>query len=92
MPWPEAQRRAIFLDTKRTKGEAAARAVMHEAGYGKVKPKTVKRKPPHLRKAEGAQRCGNCAHYAKGNCKKYNYPVKGNQTCDSWAPKTRKAM
>lgn len=34
MPWPEKQRRAIFLSVKRRKGEAAAKAVMHEAGYG----------------------------------------------------------
>lgn len=34
MPWPERQRRAIFLDTKRRKGEAAAKKLMHEAGYG----------------------------------------------------------
>ena len=34
MPWPEKQRKAIFMDVKRRKGEAAAKAVMHEAGYG----------------------------------------------------------
>ena len=34
MPWPEKQRKAIFLDVKRRKGEGAARALMHEAGYG----------------------------------------------------------
>jgi hypothetical protein len=37
MPWPEKQRRAIFLNVKRKKGEAAAERVMHEAGYGKKK-------------------------------------------------------
>ena len=34
MPWPEKQRRAIFLNVKRRKGTAAAKRVMHEAGYG----------------------------------------------------------
>lgn len=34
MPWPEKQRKAIFLDVKRRKGEGAAKALMHEAGYG----------------------------------------------------------
>jgi hypothetical protein len=34
MPWPEKQRRAIFLDIKRRKGEAAARRFMREHGYG----------------------------------------------------------
>jgi len=34
MPWPEKQRRAIFLNVKRKKGLAAAKRVMHEAGYG----------------------------------------------------------
>lgn len=37
MPWPEKQRRAIFLDVKRRKGTAAAKKVMHEAGYGRKK-------------------------------------------------------
>jgi len=34
MPWPEKQRVAIFLNTKRRHGEAAAKRVMHKAGYG----------------------------------------------------------
>lgn len=34
MPWPEKQRKAIFLKTKRKKGKAAAVRLMHEAGYG----------------------------------------------------------
>lgn len=34
MPWPEKQRRAIFLSVQRRKGTAAAKRVMHEAGYG----------------------------------------------------------
>lgn len=34
MPWPEKQRRAIFLNIKRKKGEAAAKRFMHEHGYG----------------------------------------------------------
>lgn len=34
MPWPEKQREAIFLDTQRRHGTAAAKKVMHEAGYG----------------------------------------------------------
>lgn len=34
MPWPEKQRRAIFLSVQRRKGMAAAKKVMHEAGYG----------------------------------------------------------
>ncbi len=34
MPWPEKQRVAIFLSVKRKKGLAAAKRVMHEAGYG----------------------------------------------------------
>lgn len=33
MPWPEKQRRAIFLNTKRRKGEKAAKALMHKHGY-----------------------------------------------------------
>lgn len=37
MPWPEKQRKAIFLNTKRKKGTAAAKKLMHEAGYGKGK-------------------------------------------------------
>ena len=47
MPWPEKQRRAIFLDTKRRKGTSAAKRVMHEAGYGTAagkKPKRVKKR------------------------------------------------
>jgi hypothetical protein len=39
MPWPEKQRRAIFLSVQRRKGTAAAKRVMHEAGYGKKKRK-----------------------------------------------------
>jgi hypothetical protein len=35
VPWPPKQRTAIFLETKRRKGAAAASRVMHEAGYGK---------------------------------------------------------
>ncbi len=39
MPWPEKQREAIFLSVQRKKGTAAAKRVMHEAGYGgKDKP------------------------------------------------------
>ncbi len=39
MPWPERQREAIFLSVQRKKGTAAAKRVMHEAGYGgKYKP------------------------------------------------------
>lgn len=34
MPWPPKQRVAIFLSVKRRKGLAAAKALMHEAGYG----------------------------------------------------------
>ena len=34
MPWPEKQRKAIFLSIKRKKGLAAAKKAMHEAGYG----------------------------------------------------------
>lgn len=33
MPWPEKQRRAIFLNVKRKKGERAARELMHKHGY-----------------------------------------------------------
>ena len=33
MPWPEKQRRAIFLDVQRRKGTKAAKDLMHEAGY-----------------------------------------------------------
>jgi hypothetical protein len=44
MPWPEKQRRAIFLDTERRKGKAAAIRLMHEAGYGKKKKRKKKRK------------------------------------------------
>ena len=35
MPWPPKQRTAIFLSIQRKKGTAAAKRVMHEAGYGK---------------------------------------------------------
>ena len=35
MPWPEPQRRAIFLRIKRKEGEAAARRFMRQHGYGK---------------------------------------------------------
>jgi len=38
MPWPPKQRVAIFLDTKRRKGERAARELMHEAGYRSPTP------------------------------------------------------
>ena len=34
MPWLEKQRVAIFLSVKRKKGLAAAKRLMHEAGYG----------------------------------------------------------
>lgn len=44
MPWPEKQRRAIFLDVKRRKGKAAAIRLMHEAGYGGKKRKRRLRK------------------------------------------------
>jgi hypothetical protein len=44
MPWPEKQRRAIFLDVQRRKGEAAAIALMHEAGYGGKKKRKRKHK------------------------------------------------
>jgi hypothetical protein len=43
MPWPEKQRRAIFLDTQRRKGTSAAKRVMREAGYGKKSKKGKKR-------------------------------------------------
>lgn len=38
MPWSEKQRRAIFLNVKRKKGEAAAKALMHRHGYGGDSP------------------------------------------------------
>lgn len=45
MPWPERQRRAIFLDTKRRKGVRAAKRLMHEAGYGgNVKQRLMKKR------------------------------------------------
>ncbi len=45
MPWPEKQRRAIFLATKRKKGTSAAKRVMREAGYGtSAKGKRVKKR------------------------------------------------
>jgi hypothetical protein len=44
MPWPEKQRRAIFLDVSRRKGKAAAIRLMHEAGYGKRKKKRRRKK------------------------------------------------
>jgi len=34
MPWPEKQRRAIFLSIKRRKGLAAAKRFMHKHGHG----------------------------------------------------------
>lgn len=43
MPWPEKQRRAIFLSVERRKGKAAAIKLMHEAGYGKKKKRKKKR-------------------------------------------------
>lgn len=40
MPWPEKQRRAIFLSIKRRKGLSAAKDFMHKHGYGgKKKPR-----------------------------------------------------
>lgn len=47
MPWPEKQREAIFLSVQRRKGTAAAKRLMHEAGYGgenheKVKARVIK--------------------------------------------------
>lgn len=41
MPWPEKQRRAIFLDVKRRKGLKAAKDLMHEAGYGDARKQAV---------------------------------------------------
>ena len=50
MPWPEKQRVAIFLDVKRRKGLAAAKALMHEAGYGgDHKTKAAKKALHHRR-------------------------------------------
>jgi len=39
MPWPPKQRAAIFLSVQRTKGTAAAKALMHRHGYGGRKKK-----------------------------------------------------
>jgi hypothetical protein len=43
MPWPEKQRRAIFLDMKRKKGDKAAREFMHKHGYISDRREKVKR-------------------------------------------------
>jgi hypothetical protein len=51
MPWPPKQRVAIFLDVKRRKGEAAAEALMHEAGYGGGKARHKRRKRRAARRA-----------------------------------------
>lgn len=34
MPWPEKQRKAIYLSVMRKKGEAAAKRLMHKHGHG----------------------------------------------------------
>ena len=44
MPWPRKQRIAIFLSVKRRKGEAAAKRLMHEAGYGNDHPTKPRKK------------------------------------------------
>lgn len=46
MPWPEKQRRAIFLSVQRKKGTPAAKKLMHEAGYGGKKRKRKGRLRP----------------------------------------------
>lgn len=51
MPWPEKQRRAIFLDVQRRKGTAAAKELMHEAGYGGGKRKRRGKRHPGLARA-----------------------------------------
>jgi hypothetical protein len=43
MPWPEPQRRAIFLNTKRKKGEKAARDLMHKHGHISDRRKKITR-------------------------------------------------
>ena len=50
MPWPEKQRRAIFLDVQRRKGTKAAKKLMHEAGYGGKKKAAPKRKRRTVKK------------------------------------------
>lgn len=42
MPWPEKQRRAIFLDVKRRKGDKAAHEFMHKHGYRSKKSRRRK--------------------------------------------------
>lgn len=44
MPWPEKQRRAIYLDVTRRKGKRAADKLMHEAGYGSSKKRRAARR------------------------------------------------
>ena len=44
MPWPEKQRRAIFLRIKRKRGEKAARDFMRRHG-GRRKPPKGKQPP-----------------------------------------------
>lgn len=45
MPWPEKQRRAIFLDVKHRKGEAAAKRLMHKHGHKSGIAHALRKKP-----------------------------------------------
>lgn len=50
MPWPEKQRRAIYLRIKRTKGEEAARAFLRKHGDPKDHAQEAKRRTRRRRK------------------------------------------
>lgn len=41
-------------------------------------------RPPNLREGDKETFCGNCAHYDKGVCGLYTYPVNASQVCDAW--------
>lgn len=54
-----------------------------------VKTRTVAEvqaaRPPHLREATGAHRCGTCDAFKAGRCQMYsNTKVSPGQVCDSW--------
>jgi hypothetical protein len=61
MPWPEQQRKAIFLSTKREQGEQAAKEVMHEAGYGQQRKAKKSAKPGRCPRCGGRVIKGRCA-------------------------------